>query len=209
MRSHTTMHLDFRRRWAALVLCVAFLGCSEQAGPVAPAYSPSLARGGTSGSNLDASSVVVTTLTRNELLAADYEASVLVTPDSGGYLQIPEAGLIVYAPPGPRWSRASRLPRALAGGSVAYEFGPHGTVFNVPVYVWQDLKATTWRQIYDRTKKMEVGYFKNRNQIDELAGTASVDEIIPLSSQTNRNNALFTVNHFSGYILATGRQSQY
>src|SRR5829696_6267915 len=61
--------------------------------------------------------VQVNALTRTASLDGEYVASVLVTPDSGGYLQIPDAGLLVYAPPGAVADTVTIWAKALPGSS--------------------------------------------------------------------------------------------
>src|SRR5215216_6531804 len=125
------MNLTLRARLAAFAVGVAILGaCSDQVGPLAPDGGPSLARKAlsagsptTGSSTSDPNVVAVTSLTRNDPLDTDVMAEMVATPDSGGMLQIPEAGLIVYVPPGAVDRPTTITARALAGSSVAYEFG--------------------------------------------------------------------------------------
>ena len=93
--------------------------------------------------------------------------------------------------------------RAVAGSGVGSEFGPHGTVFQQPLWIMRELRNTTWPLIYEQSK-MEVGYFKDVVQVDTASSTAYVDEIVPTLYSMNRNNAVFTESHLSRYLLSTG-----
>ena len=200
---------------ACVAVCVAALGaCSDQPAPVAPGgYNGlSLAKGGTKGrptsstTSFDTTNLVhVTSLMRNTPLESGYYGSALITPKDGGYFQIQPAGITVYAPPGAVTEPMTIWARALGGSSVAYEFGPHGTVFAQPVYILQDLRSTTWPLIY-QVSRMAPAYFKDAVQVDTATGTAYVDELLPTLYSVNKNNAVWTVTHFSGYLLAIGRQ---
>jgi hypothetical protein len=89
---------------------------------------------------------------------------------------------------------------------VAYEFGPHGSVFNVPLAVTQDLRGTTWETL-ERWAVLEGGYFQARSQLDEATNRAYVDEFLPAVVDARTATLRFAVPHFSGYMVSSGRVS--
>jgi hypothetical protein len=90
---------------------------------------------------------------------------------------------------------------ALAGSDVAYTFEPHGTTFLVPLVVNQDLRNTEAATggLIDASA-LFVGYFPDNNNV------LSVTELLNVSLNVFNQSATFTVTHFSGYIVASGRQ---
>ena len=126
---------------------------------------------------------------------------------AGGSINIPEAGLIVDVP-------AEAIPTSsltitvtvLPGKSIAYDFQPHGTQFRRPLTFRQELNGTSWDASTFRGT-LNGGYFKNTAQVDLLRGLALVDEILPITVRLHE--ARFNINHFSGYMVSSGRQSAY
>ena len=57
----------------------------------------------------------------------------------GGWFSIPEAGLYIFVPANAVSAPLTISAKALTGDLMAYEFGPHGTKFNVPLQMYQDL----------------------------------------------------------------------
>lgn len=193
------MNLHVRKRVAALLLAATPLAaCSPAgAGVTAPAGGPSLAVAGPTAER-------VVALTRKEPLPGGITASVYVTPERGGTLIIREAGLTVTVPAGAVSAPTVITAAAHAGKLVAYDFGPHGTRFLVPIRVKQELKPTSWYKLVDRSQ-VEAGYFQDASQIDVTTGSATIDEFLPVELTQSGNRLEFDVVHFSGYLLSTGR----
>ena len=208
------MHTNVRFRLAALLVAACTLAaCStDTAGVTAPPPTASLtgAALSTVGSIVDsvvsqASSLgQATALTRKLPLSGTLAAAAVITPTQGGVLALRDAGLTVTVPAGAVNEPMVIWVSARPGKLVAYEFGPHGTQFNVPIRVKQDLKPTSWYKLVDRSQ-VEAGYFKDASQIDGTTGRATIDEFIRAELTTSASRLEFNVSHFSGYLLSTGR----
>ena len=88
---------------------------------------------------------------------------------------------------------------------IAYDFQPHGTKFLKPLTFRQDLSGTTWGT--SLIKVLNGGYFKSTSQLDQARGVALLDELLPAVTLDRRVS--FSINHFSGYMVSSGRQSSY
>jgi hypothetical protein len=205
------MHTNLHHRLAVLLFAAVTLGAcaTDRPGVTAPAgASAGVAAlseealdsvGGTVAELLQA-----TTLTRKIALEADEWGAVYIDPKTGGSLELKQAGLSVSVPAGAVSQPMIIWAKAQAGTLVAYEFGPHGTQFLVPIKVKQDLKPTSWYKLVDRSQ-VEVGYFKEPSQVDHASGKARIDEFFPIDAVTQQNKIEFRIHHFSGYLLSTGK----
>ena len=147
---------------------------------------------------------VASALTREAALAEDITVTASIG-ERGGSLRISEAGLTVDVPKGAVTGEPITLSvTALAGQMVAYEFGPHGTVFNVPLRVEQKLNGTNWHKQPD-PMVAEAGYFADRSQLDHTLNTAVVDEFLPANVDVGKSKLRFDISHFSGYMVSSGR----
>ena len=116
----------------------------------------------------------------------------------GGILSIPSAGITVVVPPLALLTPTTITVTALAGSNVAYEFLPHGLKFTLPLVVTQNLKLTrATPQLLGLG--LSLGYFPDANHV------TSVTELLSVNVDLLGLTAVSTVWHFSGYILATGR----
>lgn len=173
-------------------------GCGSHDNPVAP-QSPIAPSTGASSSLLGLTTTTVTALQRTKPLPTNLTASAYIGA-LGGSLAIPGAGITVVVPPLALTSTKLVTVTALAGSNVAYEFEPHGTKFLVPLVVTQDLsntQAKTGGLI--NPLSLFVGYFPDDTNI------LSVTELLNLNVNLLNQTAVFTVTHFSGYIVASGR----
>lgn len=87
----------------------------------------------------------------------------------------------------------------MAGDKLAYEFEPHGLKFTLPLVMTQNLTKTDASGGLLGLLNLKVGYFpddKNVTSVTELLGVQ-----LDLLNQT----AITTLWHFSGYIVAVGR----
>jgi len=176
-------------------------GCGTNDNPVAPqsAVAPT-APASTSLLGLLSPTTTVTPLQRTKPLAQPLYASAYVGV-LGGVLAIPGAGITVVVPPLALTSTKRLTVTALAGSTVAYEFEPHGTKFLVPLVVTQDLKSTQASSGgLVNPLSLFVGYFPDDTNI------LSVTELLNVNVNLLNQTALFTVTHFSGYIVASGRE---
>ena len=173
-------------------------GCGSHDNPAAPeaALSPSPVA---SASLLGLSTTTVTALQRTTPLAKPITTSAYIGA-LGGKLAIPGAGLTVVVPPLALTSTKLITVTALAGANVAYDFGPSGTKFLVPLVVTQDLSNTQAKSGgLINPLSLFVGYFPDDKNI------LSVTELLNLNVNLLSQTAVFTVTHFSGYIVASGR----
>lgn len=125
----------------------------------------------------------------------------------GGWFSIPEAGLYIYVPANAVSAPMTISAKALTGDLMAYEFGPHGTKFNVPLQMYQDLDLAHITAHTDLSK-FEVGYFADENTLDFRTDRVAVNEFIPTGIVFEGRAVRFEVSHFSGYVIATGRGSK-
>ena len=122
----------------------------------------------------------------------------------GGRLALPGAGLTVVVPAFALTASTRITVTAVAGRQVAYEFEPHGIRFLVPLQVTQSLAGTSAMNGGLLPKPLVAGYFANLSDLDPLAGTGLVSEIIGTSVSLLTKTVTFPVWHFSGYLVATG-----
>jgi hypothetical protein len=182
--------------WRSLLAVLGLGACSVDA-PTAPR----LPEAGSAGlvSELEGTLVSKDALTRKTALANDITVSAVIDK-SGGTLTIPEAGFELTVPEGAVVSPTEFTVTAISGSLVAYEFGPHGLTFRVPLRAKQNLSGTNWRPL--NLKTLVAGYFLERADLDESDAKALISEVIegltsPLSKQFN-----WQIQHFSGYIVA-------
>ena len=191
-----------KRGTTAVAAMILLAACSDQS-PVAP-VAPAAPAPEAFVSLLLPKPEQVTVVTRNTPLETAITRSAYFGL-LGGVISIPEAGLKVIVPPAAVLSRTKFTVTAPAGNAVAYEFGPHGKRFLVPLIVEQNLRNTS---AYGNTPilgSLEAGYFTDLNSIGLIA---LVTEILPVIYDPITAKARFTVGHFSGYLLASGRQKQ-
>jgi hypothetical protein len=110
----------------------------------------------------------------------------------GGVMRLPDAGLTVYFPYGAVRRNTSITITAPAGNLVGYHFEPHGLEFGRPVTLVQDLLSTEGLGL----RGMSAVYFDG-----ELEPQVSVLERLPLL--VLRILGIFSIEHFSGYVIAT------
>lgn len=179
--------------FAALFL----VSCSTSDSPVAPApsavsLSPELLLKGVSTSPL-----TVTSLKRTTPLATSVSASAYIGP-LGGIISVPGTGFSVIVPALALTSRQLITVTALSGNEVAYEFAPHGLKFPVPLVATQSLGSTQAGTGLIDPKLLFVGYFTDSTKPDV------VKELLDVG--VSAGVAVFPIWHFSGYIVASGRE---
>lgn len=126
---------------------------------------------------------------------------------SGGELRIPSVGFSLQVPEGAIPGATLTITvTALPGNAVAYDFAPHGTQFRRPLTFRQDLRGTNGLLGLLIRPNLVGGYFRNNSQVNTINGSALVNETLPLRMEGS--TATFQINHFSGYLVSTGRSSQ-
>jgi hypothetical protein len=138
-------------------------------------------------------------------LAAPISVSKNIGP-LGGVITVPGAGLTVTVPPLALTKSTKITVTALAGSAVAYEFEPHGLTFVAPLVAIQDLSTTKTSGL--NLSLFSAGYFLKASDINSKTGTAKVSELFDVNATAAPIAAVWTIPHFSGYLVATGRSGQ-
>jgi hypothetical protein len=93
----------------------------------------------------------------------------------------------------------------LPGRIVAYDFQPHGKTFAAALTVKQPGAGTNMASV--SASALQGAYFADASKLDQTYGVATVDEFAPSTTvAADRSSASFTVKHFSGYLMSTGRR---
>jgi hypothetical protein len=160
-----------------------------------------------------ASDNTVNVLHRTYGLGQDFSQTQTIG-SAGGVISIPSAGLTVTFPAGAVSSPVAITVTAVKGDLVTYEFEPHGLQFEKPVQITQVLRGTAAQYATSSQLATLLGAYvpNGRDDIDE-GGTASAAESYEITvsgmGSSNHSNgtktATFSINHFSGYIVAWGR----
>src|SRR5690242_3078228 len=197
------------RSLCVLLILGAASACSSHE-PTAPARAPlaavpSIEPGPGIAAAASASQAVIT-LARSSYLTHDLTAAATIGPE-GGSIEIPVAGARIVFPAGAINEPTHIKMTAKAGWNVAYEFCPHGIVFNLPVALEQDLDFTVAKQSDLRT--LQAGYFAQGLEAifaDRGKSIAWVSDVrgVALDSPGNPRRGRFFIYHFSGYIFSTG-----
>jgi hypothetical protein len=192
---------QFARSAVAAASIVVVMSCSPEL-PVAP--QASAPESSAANAALLPAPATVQALLRNTPLAAPLTVSASIGV-FGGSMAIPGAGLTVVVPPLALAKTTTIKVTALAGAAVAYEFAPHGIQFAVPLVVTQDLSTTQTSGILPSA--FFAGYFRSASDVNTSTGLATITEILDMGINPGLQIGAFTVKHFSGYIIATGRNS--
>ena len=189
-------------RWAlAMLTALAVAACADRdlTSP-ARATSGSRAAASTSGS-----ADIVRMLRRTDSLPESLSATGVIGPQ-GGRLQIGQAGLRVDFAPGAVPRRTRITVTAVGGRVVAYRFAPHGLVFSAPVTIRQSLRRTEAWNDPDLAAQLQGSYF-DRLRVDASATFAGSIERRPGRLRDAGRLLEFTIEHFSGYMVSTGKTS--
>ncbi len=143
------------------------------------------------------SSPLLLVLEREEALEEAERESAFIGP-KGGEIELDEAGLTIYFPRGAVPFRTKITVVAPAGNLIAYEFHPHGLVFQKPVTVIQELEGDDDDEEEDASLKgsLVAAYFEG-----VLGATVFATELRP--AKLYEEFLVFTIEHFSGYVIAT------
>ena len=194
-----------------LVATLVAAACSGERTPLAPqatqrpAAAPSFDRASPDRATLPAEAPAIgegTTLVRHAPLDADLSVSRSIGP-AGGELAIPEAGLRVFVPRGALTRTTTITATALKGDMVAYEFGPHGTRFALPLVVTQ-ATAGTDADALPAGSVLQLGYFNGRQALDPVGKKARIAELISNLAVVTHDAVVYPVWHFSGYTVIWG-----
>jgi hypothetical protein len=145
-------------------------------------------------------------MSRQGVLAEDLTASAVIGP-KGGELRLQSAGLRLIVPKGAVSAPTTFSVTAVAGSVVAYEFQPHGATFAVPLIIQQTIFNSGPESADPNTYSFEAGHFLSRADLDDTAEIGVVNEVLPTRVEHGKGKLTFSVTHFSGYLLASGRQA--
>ena len=152
----------------------------------------------------------VVTNTLNALLASPVKRYTPLTQDvswtfvakpGGAVSQNSSVGLTIVVPPGAVDSYRTITVTALKGSAVAYRFEPH-MEFDRKVILTQDLRGTTAGGLLNLTA-VKGAHFEG-DVLDYVNGKVKVTEIVPALLSWLTKTASFGVDHFSGWIVASG-----
>jgi hypothetical protein len=190
--------MNLTKLWRSARLGLAALALAACASePTGPAYtpaqaSPALVRG------LIGDVLELKGLTRNKPLPADITVSAVIGAD-GGTISIPDAGFTLSVPKGAVKGDTKFSVTAVRGRVIAYEFEPHGIVFqsgNTSPTATQDLSATNWNVL----KQLKAGYFTDRSQLTNPVAVKIAETISGITSVLSQKFT-WTIPHFSGYTI--------
>jgi len=122
----------------------------------------------------------------------------------GGTLAIP-GGARLVVPQGALSENVTISVTRLAGSIVAYEFEPHGLRFAVPARIEQPTDHTNLHGI-GSVWKLTGAYFESVNSLNQDRGTATVTEFEPTFLSWDKKWIKFRIEHFSGYLVSSGRR---
>lgn len=147
-------------------------------------------------------SLLIAPVQRATPLAQDVTWSFTAGPN-GGFSSDASTGLTVSIPSGALPDDVTITVTALAGSNVAYRFEPHGLLFSRSAYLTQDLTKTTANLLSGLT--LSGAYFATDTLEISASGLALVTEVLSAVTNPLTLTATFPIQHFSGYILASGR----
>lgn len=203
----TTRDMMRRRILTLTGLGAVALGVFATACGEASTTAPTLAAPVAAAHTVFASPITVKTLQRTKPLTSTITASITLY-NTGGMLDLPQAGLHITIPKTalPYTDRPFTMTvTAIKGSQIAYEFGPSGTKFKAALNVTQDLTNTTWAGNTGNAT-LTAEYFKSTADLNPLAGTALSYEELPADVMASGLRLHWDIWHFSGYMVATGRQ---
>jgi hypothetical protein len=144
---------------------------------------------------------LIAPLTRTLGLTNDVSWSFVAGPN-GAYSSNSSVGLTIIVPQGALKSTQVITVTALEGNAVAYKFQPHGLVFQRPVTLRQSLSGVSG---YSYRDVITGAYFATDRLVLNEDGLAQITELIPAQTNLYAKTVTFQIEHFSGYIVASGR----
>jgi hypothetical protein len=186
------------RHWAlAMAAACAAAACGDR-------MPTELAVASSSRPTLANTEEVVELLKRTEPLQKSLTATGVIGPH-GGRIHIKDAGVRVDFPRGAVVVPTRISVTALRGDNVAYQFEPHGIVFNAPVTVRQELHGTAaWKT--PLADELQGSYFE-RLLVDPTETFSRSKEKRVGKLKESKTALEFSIDHFSGYMVSTGEVS--
>jgi hypothetical protein len=190
----------------AIVLAIA---CSESA----TAPTRAITAGGEP--NFDLINTQTLTAAQGLLRTNPLANAVIVTktiPSGGGGISVPGTDFQLQVPNGAFVGKSMTITIiAYPGRVVAYDFQPHGTVFLKPLKAVQQLGHTNWKQLHLPAgfyPDWAGAYFADSSQINLMSGRALINEFMPGGVNVGGATMTWSVPHFSGYMVSTGREQE-
>jgi hypothetical protein len=189
---------------------MAFGACAPEGVTTAPAIAPGAAHAsldpagdvpvdGAQAKPSPLGRMSVTGVRRARGLASDITVERVIGP-RGGRLEVEGAGFSLVVPAGAVAEPTAFRVTALAGELLAYEFGPSGSSFAVPLQATQDLRATNVHRLPTRAT-LNLGYFAAPTDVDAATGTAIIAQETTGTVHPSGRSATFPIPHFSGWII--------
>ena len=188
-------------RWFVSLFSIgmAASACSDAGSPTLPAEAPTFHH------VAYADTFEVATLKRN---ASHHSMTVSATidPRKESAVNIPSAGFTLWIPKGAikGGKKVNITIRSLPGEHVAYEFQPHGLVFEKPLIGVQNLRGTKVEGDSSQILDLGAGYFGTDVLTFDELGRAKIYEFEQAAASPKNNTFYFAIPHFSGYMIATG-----
>lgn len=201
---NTLRHLF--RHGAVFGTAALALACAERATTTAPQLTTleSASMASVSGSGKGAIVKRTVSLDEDEIVTA-------TITKAGGTVYMPKAGLYIVFSKGAVREDLVITATAFAGHRLIYDFQPHGTVFEAPVYFAQELRYTELNTPRSSKTRPPVwgGYLLNGLSDVSVDDIGSFSETFAGDYYGKGNDALgyFATTHFSGYAWASGRCS--
>lgn len=191
------------RRFSLLAGVTLLSACSTESATLPSAPSAALQRAPSPHSlgALSGALTLVTGARRTTPLLTPLSAAKFIGSE-GGTLSIPQAGVTVIIPAG-----ALAVPTLISmvarkGALIAYDFAPHGLTFAKPLVLTQDLAGTNVSLLM--APLLQLGYYADPTLLSDLGG--SVSEFETGASDLLGRTFTSTIPHFSGYMVACGRE---
>jgi hypothetical protein len=181
----------------ALILAFAATACGDPIRSAGPTPGPSAA---VAAQSQPFEQVVVA---RSSPTPSGPAVVARVTPE-GGTIVLSGAGLRITFPAGAVAEPVDVTVKIASTSRVAYEFEPHGLVFARAVIVEQALAGTSAAADALLRRNLVATYVAGRFD-DRVDGIVVADELLPVRLDGERMVASFSIAHFSGYQLASGR----
>lgn len=148
-------------------------------------------------------------LLREQPLAHAVSATKVIS-NGGGTVDVPGTDFQLKIPKGAFVAKSMTFTvTALAGAAVAYDFEPHGAVFLAPLTFVQHLSHTNLKGVKlppGFVSEITGAYFPSASMVDPVTGLAIVTELFSADITLHGNDLSFPISHFSGYMIATGRE---
>jgi hypothetical protein len=184
---------------AVAVTALVAAACSDGM-PTGLQSTRTSANGLLSSTTSSLTSLLVAPVNRTTPLPADVVWSFTAGP-GGAVSSNSSVGLTVTIPSGALSSPTTITVTALAGAPVAYQFEPH-LVFNKKVTLRQSLQGTSAGLLNQLLLK--GAHFATDGLVVSPSGLVAVTEIVPAVVNILNRSVSFDVQHFTGWLVASG-----